>query len=168
MSEETQNVESVTNESTNATEIVARQNHKLFHKLKIKVLEFFDNLIVRNELKEATDKLDAQAKKLKTIPISDLSLEDVERCLKLQLDVTDTEMKDVQPLPLSLHLVTELGRIERAFGRSRINEASARERGYRLGPVTLNHRKVVLSLSGRPDYSVWYGESETVPERYRR
>lgn len=78
--------------------------------------------------------------------------------------------------------------MERAFGHSRINEASARwivnsvileayemttstiknaqplsvqcERGYRFGPVTLNHRKVVLS--GRPDYSVWYGESEAL------
>ncbi|KAK9851169.1 hypothetical protein MYU51_010817 [Penicillium brevicompactum] len=100
----------------------------------------------------------------------------------------DTEMKDVQPLPLSPHLVTTLDRMERAFGHSRINEASARwivnsvnfeayemttstiknaqplsvqcERGYRFGPVTLNHRKVVLS--GRPDYSVWYGESESL------
>lgn len=26
--------------------------------------------------------------------------------------------------------------------------------------MTLNHRKVVLS--GRPDYSVWYGESEAL------
>lgn len=84
--------------------------------------------------------------------------------------------------------MTTLGLIEKAFGHSRINEACARwivnsvildayetttstiknaqplsvqcERGYKFGPVTLNRQKVVLS--GRPDYSVWYGESEAL------
>ena len=51
-----------------------------------------------------TDRLDAKSKQLKTVPISNLSLKDVERCLKLELDVMDTEIKDVQPLPLSPHL----------------------------------------------------------------
>lgn len=32
------------------------------------------------------------------------------------------------------------------------------ERGYTFGPVTLDRKRVVLS--GRPDYGVWYGESE--------
>ena len=84
--------------------------------------------------------------------------------------------------------MTTLDRIERAFGHSRINEASARwivnsvildaygtatstiknaqplsvqcERGYKFGPVTLSRQKVVLY--GRSDYSVWYGESEAL------
>ena len=84
--------------------------------------------------------------------------------------------------------MSTLGLIEKAFGHSRINEGSARwivesviinayetatstiknaqplsvqcERGYKFGPVTLNRQKVVLS--GRLDYSVWYGESESL------
>ncbi|KAJ5926539.1 hypothetical protein N7516_008312 [Penicillium verrucosum] len=186
--DEVRSVESVTNESTDATEIVAKQNHKLFHKLKTKVLKFLDNLIDRHQLKEATDELNAQSKQYKTVPISDLSLKEVEKCLRLEFDSKDTEMKDVQPLPLPPRLVSTLGLIERTFGHSRINEASARwivdsviinayetatstirnaqplnvqcERGYKFGPVTLNRQKVVLS--GRPDYSVWYGESESL------
>ena len=100
-------VECVTNESTDATEIVAKQNHKLFHKLKTQVLKFFDNLIDRHELKEATDELDAKSKQFKTVPISDLSLKEVVKCLKLEFDLKDTEMKDVQPLPLPPHLGTQ-------------------------------------------------------------
>ncbi|CAI7637985.1 unnamed protein product [Penicillium bialowiezense] len=34
------------------------------------------------------------------------------------------------------------------------------ERNYKFGPLTLDHRKVVLS--GRPDYSVWYGANEAL------
>jgi hypothetical protein len=84
--------------------------------------------------------------------------------------------------------VSTLDLIEKAFGHSRTTEAGARwivdsiilhayatatssiknaqslnvqcERGYNFGPVTLNRKKLILS--GRPDYSVWYGESEAL------
>lgn len=84
--------------------------------------------------------------------------------------------------------MSTLGLIKEAIGNSRINEASARwvvdavihhaykaattdiknaqplsvqcERTYQFGPVWLNRKKVILS--GRPDYSVWYGVSEAL------
>lgn len=141
-----------------------------------------------DDLNRKIDELEEQSKRYKSVRMSEMSLKNVQQCLHLQLDEHDTEMKDVQSLLLPLNFVTTLGLIEKAFGHSRTTEASARwvvdsiilnayatatsniknaqplnvqcERGYNFGPVTLNRKRVMLA--GRPDYSVWYGESEAL------
>ncbi|KAJ5930455.1 hypothetical protein N7466_005948 [Penicillium verhagenii] len=119
--------------------------------------------------------------KYPTVAITTLNVQDVQQSLCLELDVEDTEMEAIQPLPLPSYLIRTLSLIKKASGSSKINEASTRwvidaiileayeeatrdlknaqplsvqcERNYQVGPVVLNHKKVILS--GRPDYSVW-------------
>ncbi|KAJ5757122.1 uncharacterized protein N7511_007304 [Penicillium nucicola] len=171
-----------------AKEVVAKHRRHGFEQLKRVVRKFLENNIDRRQLQEATDQIDASEIKFPTVAITTLSVEDVQRSLQLELDVEDAEMQGVQPLPLPPHLMSTLGLIEKAIGNSKINEASARwvvdavilhayeaattdiknaqplsvqcERTYQFGPVILNRKKVILS--GRPDYSVWYGESEAL------
>ncbi|KGO74162.1 hypothetical protein PITC_022200 [Penicillium italicum] len=171
-----------------AKEVVAKHRWNGCERLKRAVREFLGNNIDRRQLQEATDQIDASETKFPTVAITTLSVEDVQRSLQLELDVEDGEMQGVQPLPLPPLLVSTLGLIKEAIGNSRINDASARwvvdavihhaykaattdiknaqplsvqcERTYQFGPVWLNRKKVILS--GRPDYSVWYGVSEAL------
>ncbi|CDM27677.1 hypothetical protein DTO006G1_7785 [Penicillium roqueforti] len=178
--------EKSTGEAMIATEILPKERHKLLRQLRSSVRKFLDERIDKQQLKTATDKVEGQMKRYDSVPVSDLTLKEVERSLRLEYDAYDLEMKNVQPLALPPHLVTTLALIEQAFGRSRPTEARTRwfidavtlnayttatsnltnaqplnvqcERAYSFGPVTLNHKRVVFS--GRMDYSVWYGESE--------
>ncbi|KAJ5251626.1 hypothetical protein N7489_002036 [Penicillium chrysogenum] len=177
-----------TDEAIIATEIFPKERHNLLHQLRSSVRKFLDKVIDERQLKTATDKVEGRMKRYDSVPVSDLTLKEVERSLRLEYDANDLEIKNVQPLPLPPHLVTTLDLIEQAFGRSRPTEASTRwfidsitlhayttaisdltnarplniqyERTYSFGPVTLNHKRVILS--GRMDYSVWYGESEAL------
>jgi flagellar biosynthesis/type III secretory pathway ATPase len=96
-----------TSESIIATEIVAKEHHKLFFQLKTSVRKFLGNLIDQGELKRTTDKLEDKSKQYKSVRISEMSLQDVEKCLHLQFDRHDMEMKDVQSLHLPPHLGTQ-------------------------------------------------------------
>ncbi|KAJ5826579.1 hypothetical protein N7447_003342 [Penicillium robsamsonii] len=173
--------EKSTDEAMIATEIFPKERHKLLRQLGSSVRKFLDKRIDEQQLKTATDKVEGQMKRYDSVPVSDLTLKEVERSLRLEYDAHDLEMKNVQPLAL-----TPPPRY--VFGFSRPTEASTRwfidsvtlnayttatsnltnaqplnvqcKRTYSFGPVTLNHKRVVFS--GRIDYTVWYGESEAL------
>ncbi|KAJ5520280.1 hypothetical protein N7463_000733 [Penicillium fimorum] len=148
--EDVEGAENADSESIIATEIVAKEHYKLFFKLKTS---------------ENTDKLEDKSKQYMSVQISEMSLEDVEQCLRLQFDRHDMEMKDVQSFPLppprARWVVDSIVLNAYATATSNIRNAQPLnvqcERGYTFGPVTLKQKRVILS--GRPDSSVWYGES---------
>ncbi|KAJ5930625.1 hypothetical protein N7466_006118 [Penicillium verhagenii] len=108
-----------------AKEVVAKRCRNGYEELKRAVRNFLGNSIDRRQLQEATDQVDAKETKYTTIAIITLSVQDVQQSLCLELDVEDTEMEAIQPLPLPSHLVHTLSLIKKASGNSKINEASA-------------------------------------------
>ena len=89
-----------TDEAIIATEIFPKERHKLLHQLRSSVRKFLDKVIDERQLKTATDKVEGQMKRYDSVPVSDLTLKEVERSLRLKYDAFDLEMKSVQPLPL--------------------------------------------------------------------
>ncbi|CDM34653.1 hypothetical protein CBS147339_4767 [Penicillium roqueforti] len=87
--------EGTVSESIIATDIVLKEHHKLFFKLKTSARKFLGNHIDRHELKETTDKLEDKSKQYKSVQISEINVKNVEQWLYLQFDSHDMEMKDV-------------------------------------------------------------------------
>ncbi|KAJ5508600.1 hypothetical protein N7527_010743 [Penicillium freii] len=125
-------------------------------------------------------------KKPEPLAVTSLSLLEIQKILGLTL-VVDEEFDSVTPIPVPQDLKLWLGKADRAYGASYANEASIR---YKLNLLLVCAHDLVLSssnestrplniqmesmwacspvkwegktwtLSGRPDYGIWYGDKE--------
>jgi hypothetical protein len=72
-------------------------------------------MIDKRELNTTTDKLEGKSKEYSGIPISNMTLKEVERCLNLQYDRHDAEIKNLPALPLPTNPGTQSKTVEEAY-----------------------------------------------------
>ncbi|OQE11825.1 hypothetical protein PENVUL_c002G05482 [Penicillium vulpinum] len=150
------------------------------------VQDYLDGNIDQTQLRETVDKFEklSEYEQLPTVPISSLSLKEIEKVLGLKFDRKDQELQHVPELQLPPNLVRTLELIDRASGRSPQSEVSIRwvinalllhaheiattdhpntqplniqmEKTYTHSPVTWKKTKVKLSVC--PYYKIWCGE----------
>lgn len=83
-----------------AREITTKSRASKYDTLKRAVKKYLKKDMNIAELQEKTAELEVTEPEPESVAIGSLSLQDVEKCLKLKFDKRDKELKNVEPLPL--------------------------------------------------------------------